>query len=312
MDTTPTNQYLFDWKTFYEKKCCSKFPPQLCYPEFYALAMTAILNWYEFIITTTATTPKFFVDSISLLCLEYFKCIPNMIHLIFGPDSGICVLSVEEIHEIITNYVVELNVSDSSIFFLETILKDRSSVANYRTLLMNTTLEYYRVDTLTQLTANLKLKGVCMDCDHKITDLPPPSCHYLSYLSNCTPIPIRGPKRWGPMYWIIFHALAQNLKKRNTTTTTTADDDDDDLVKTVNAYVAILPFIVPCNQCRNHYYQLVRPGEIPDLTDIDSLISLYQRIHALVSLDVRGGHNIKGIRSSSSRYTHQSGANKIT
>ena len=278
-------QYLFDWKTFYEKKCCSKFPPQLCYPEFHALAMTAILNWYDFIATTDATTTS---NDVRTLCFEYFKYLPNMIRLIFGPDSNIRVLPPEEIHELITNYVVELNISDTSIFFLETILRDQSSITNYRTILMNITLNYYHVDTLAQLTADLRLRGVCTEkSDHDITHLPPPSCHYLSYMSNATSIPLKGPQRWGPIFWIIFHTFAQNLNKENTND-----------VNMVNDYVAILPFLVPCGQCRSHYYNLVRPNSIPYLTDNDSLILLYQRIHALVTLD------IKRIGSGSSRYTH--------
>ena len=308
----PKNQYLFDWKTFYKKKCCSEFPPQLCYPEFYAIAMTAILNWYDFMITTTTTTTtnERFIDNVRSLCFEYFKSIQNMINLIFGLDSNIRVITPEQIHEIITNYVMDYNISDTSIFFLETILrKDDSSVTNYRTILMDTTLNYYGVDNLAMLTAHLKSKGVCTDCDQKITELPPPSCHYLSYMSNTTPIPIYGPKRWGPVYWIIFHALPQNLKKHtadNDKDNNNNDNDDhDQLKKMVNAYVAIIPFILPCSQCRNHYYQCIKPGELPDLTDIDSIILLYKRIHALVN------YNIKRIGSSSSRNTHQRSANRI-
>ena len=309
----PRNQYLFDWITFYKNKCCSKFPPQLCYPEFYALAMTAILNWYEIITTTPAiaVTTKCFVDDIRSLCFEYFKSIQSMIHLLFGMDSDIHVISPEEIHTIITNYVVELNVSDTSIFFLESILKDDGkSITNYRKLLMNTTLTYYDVDDLETFMENLKSQGVCTDCDYNIiktTHLPPPSCHYVSYLSNSTSIPIQGPSRWGPIYWIIFHALVENLK----TNSDVHHCHHPNLLNMVNAYVAILPFIVPCNQCREHYYQLIRPGEIPDLTDIDSLVHLYQRIHSLVSRAI-SRQNIKRIRSGSSRYAHQGGTNEIT
>ena len=303
----PRNQYLFDWKTFYDKDNRSQFPPQLCYPEFYAIAMTAILNWYDFMITTTSTTTnttiKRFIDDVRLLCFEYFNSIQDMINLIFGLDSNIRVVTPEKIHEIVTNYVMDynVNVSDTSIFFLETILrKDGSSVTNYRTILMDTTLSYHNVDNLAMLTAKLKSEGVCTDCAQEITELPPPSCHYFSYMSNTTPIRIFGPPRWGPFYWIIFHALPQNLKKY------TADNDyHDQLKKMVNAYVAIIPFILPCPQCRNHYYQVIKPGKLPDLSDIDSIILLYKTIHTLVN------DNIKRIRASSSWNTHQRSANRI-
>lgn len=280
-----TTQCLFDWNTFYEKKCGSKFPPSLCYPEFYAIAMISILNNYETILLNNNNSPGPFIDALESLCVEYFKSIQRTIDLIFG--LRITVKSPEEIHEIVTNYVLERNLSDTSIFFLETILNDHDSVVNYRTTLLETSLRYYRMDSVSQFANHLKSKNACQSCE-EIEETPPSSCHYVSYLSNATRIPLIGPERWGPVYWIIFHAMVENLPLNITPT----------YLRTINDFVAILPFIVPCGQCQHHYYQLVRPGEIPDYYDVKSLVLLYRKIHALVTRD------IERIRARSSGNAH--------
>ena len=270
------HRYLFDWQTFYVKKCGSKFPPLLCFPEFYALSMFAIHNWYE--VTISVTEDMEFSDNVYLLCLKYFESIQTMIHLIFGQNSKIYVKSREQIHEIMSNTVIDQKSNDLSILYLEKILRDKESIDNYRAILLDTTLKYYGVDDIQQLQDRLiSKKGVTtIDDDNEIKELPPPSCHYVSYHSNTTPIPLYGPRRWGPMYWIIFHALAENL-----------DTECGEQLKTVNDFIAILPFVLPCPSCRIHYDELIKPSTIADLTDKEAIQNMYKRIHSTVTLAIK-------------------------
>ena len=278
------HQYLFDCQKFYTLKSNQKFPSTLCFPEFYAFTIMVILNWYNFMINNDGIYSDR-VKNIHALILEFFDYLQDIIHLIFGKKSQIFIIDSHEIHKIMTSYLFEAETkSDMSILYLEKILRDDESIFRYRKNLLDISLNFYNIDNLEQLVDQLCDSRVCIS-NIKTSKIPPPSYHYVSFKCNINIAKIPGgPGRWGPIYWSVFHSLADNALRGNITDART--------INTLNNFIQYLPFIVPCPACRHHYYQSITPSLIPELKDVAKLKQLYDKIHHFVTINIRAGGRI--------------------
>ena len=281
-----THQYLFDCKKFYTLKSNKKFPSTLCFPEFYALTIAVILNWYSFMVNNDGINEYYSgrVKNIHALILEFFDYLQDIINLIFGKQSKIFIIAPQEIHKIMTSYSFEA--SDMSILYLEKILRDEESVFRYRKNLIDISLNFYNIDNLDQLINNLCENRVCIsNIKESLIEIPPPSCHYVSFKCNINDANIPwGPGRWGPMYWSVFHSLADNALNGNFTDART--------INTLNNFIQYLPFILPCPACRHHYYRCITPSSIPELKDVAKLKQLFDKIHHLVTKNIHTGGKV--------------------
>ena len=341
------HQYLFDSKKFYELKDHQNFPSALCFPDFFAYSTATILNWYEYILRIQHCNYIEINNDILLLCFNYFQSLQTIIDSIFGitgngsgGNSGvsaadirtISLISPEEIHEKIISFVLETkrkkiaNKSHqfnkaTSIFLLETFLRDQLSVFNYRQCLYRRSLEFCGVGSLSELVNHLRNSDVCpaahdeLCCDcflessSRLPVTPPPSStHYIRHFCHCTPFPddaaIFGPRLWGPIYWNVFHFLADNASDD-------CENDRDDyggagIVRVLNKFVQFLPLIIPCPDCRLHYCISVRPSRLRYVRDVKELRLLFNAIHGTVSSNVAAAQNVERVGAGFVRNAHHS------
>jgi len=284
---------LFDWKTFYSNKSHLKFPSILCFPEFYAHTVATLLNWGLYVKhnnNNNNNNNKNNEKSIKAICklmFTFFDSLQTAINLIFSLEHSIQVKSPYEMQSMLNDYLDANNITDDSIFCLEPFLKDYNSVINYRNALLSTTLKYYRVDNIKDFIQYLYDGNCCYEntnCED-IREYPPDSKHYVRMNSNCTNLPphIVGPNKWGPYYWNIFHSLSAKASQLPSL--------DDKVLYFLNAYVNILPFIIPCPNCRIHYQLKIKSSRIPFCKTIDEIIRVFDRIHKLVTFNVQAVEN---------------------
>ena len=239
-------QCLFDWKLFYNHSGHLYFPAKLCFPNYFAFSVYSILQ-------QISTLNK------NILNEYVLHVLPTIIKNIFNND------------DISLNYKKLLNIKPNGnidMLFLETYLNDKQSIYNYQMALMNELLTYHKVKSISDIVDLLHKKQCCQN-KLDIHENPPHSKHYLTLTndnnSTCNKI---GPSMWGPFYWNVFHTLAENY-----------NDTDVDVLKN---FIYILPFLVPCTICSNHYLENINFENFENHYG-NNIKLLYNEIHNKVS-----------------------------
>lgn len=296
-------QTLFNWKKFYKLKCHTKYPAILCFPDFFANSIFAILNWTSY----HYFTKDAWLNEINKQISRLFDILEIIVNLIINDEKYKVRLKPtkeiwENLYEIINenvktghkfqekhekegdddkpNTITNNNINNFEHFFLEWYLKDEESQLNYQKILNKINLELNGVTNIQELIEYLHEKKCCESIE-SIPTLPPHSVHYVnqSKISNCSDLPIElhGPSSWGPVYWNIFHALAHYARKKSNS------DNESDFLITLHAIICILPLIIPCHMCMVHYITNVNPSSIPIMKNVSQYETIYNDIHDTVT-----------------------------
>ena len=274
-------QYLFDYHSFLNKTI--HFPPTLLFPQFFYMSVTSILMHLlgaakrREIDGKKGLEPIFHVRyerdaDIERVIRSYYEHLQNVVDLVFVGRT-IRLMSPTEIKDIIYAYIRDLSKAQPDLYHLESYIKDENSRLNYQEQLFRDSQRVYGKDTVDEIVSYLCAHGCCKK-DVIDDDGPPHSKHYVTIGTNCTLAEkcngSYGPEIWGPFYWGIFHALPTNYP-------------EDKFLCTLQAFFKILPVIIPCEMCRDHYYTFVRPGEIKDPQTQEEAKVLYTFIHNTVT-----------------------------
>ena len=319
--------YLFNWKKFYKEKSYDKFPPQLCFPEYFAYSILTVLNsYYNLLMLSINEEEEEELKRkrrrrILRMCFRFFATLQDTIDLLFGKNSEICLKDTFTIHKTISKFVEDYHKqrikkddanNPKNMIYLETFLNGEQSKQNYQKLLFQQSLRYYKVRDVNEFYRYLlecqcceKLdeeeeeKIICNSNSNSSSSSYVHSKHYVSSSSNnnCSKElnKIRGPPKWGPYFWNIFHALADKGEKRYY-----SDECDEgerkNIVAFLNAYPTILQFIIPCSMCRDHYNSFVKPNDIPPCEDVKKFKDVYNTIHSIVTVyNNNSNKNLKNI-----------------
>ena len=277
-------QYLFNSQLFYSVKSHLKFPAKLVFPEFFAHVIATLLNWCFYIANgdEKCETEKEQRAASRKLIICFFDGLQTTINLLYGFNCQIYTKEPFTMQWLLMEYINSNNTANNDIFRLEHYLADQRSIRNYRVKLLSKNLRFHRVKTLRELCQKLRVTGCCEEEKNHIDEMPmpPDSQHYLRIETNCQPLheSIIGPRRWGPLYWNVFHSLAANATKMRKC--------DGRVMHTLNCYVCLLPFIIPCPVCRFHYNLTVKSSHIPCCKTVHDIQRVYTRIHEIVSHNV--------------------------
>ena len=259
-------QSLFNWKKFYRLKSHEKFPAILCFPDFFANSIFAILRWYGYN-----------NDNDSLFCeiykqiYRFFDILEMLVNLIF--DGDITVKPAEEIQNTLREIISKGTIGFEH-FCLEWYLKDERSQLNYQWILNETNMKFHGVENEQKLIERLFDEGNCHTRE-SVSIMPPHSVHYINQtkISNCSELPIelRGPPSWGPIYWNIFHTLPQNASSSTL------------VLLLLHSVICVLPLIIPCQECSLHYLANVRPSSIEPVHTVGEYETVYNKIHDIIT-----------------------------
>ena len=288
-------QNFFNWKQFYKLKSCEKFPAILCFPDFFANSVFAILNWYSLYYQNEQKSH--FIRESFIQIYRFFSILESIINIIINNDQlYIKLKSADEIQEALSKIIRDNKNSNNNKnndnyehYFLEWYMENETSQLNYQKALIEANFAMNKVDNIDDLIKLLYDEGSCLTREVFINNyFPnsrpnfPHSIHYVnqSKTSNHSKLPVelRGPPSWGPMYWNIFHTLPKNAS-------TITSMNHEVLLKILYAMIFILPLIVPCRICMIHYLQNVRPSKIEFTKSISEYENLYETIHNIVSLN---------------------------
>lgn len=289
-------QYLFNLKLFYNKENNQNFPSILCLPTFIFYTFSVILSDFLKIMH-----PKYknINDNYNLkkandiLRSSFFHTLPTVVHLIASDDEtekySICspiefhTIFLKEIQNIIDNEKYSI---PSEIFALETYMKNEESRQLYLQKLHLNNLKINGVETLADLISKLDADEIAhphLEIIEKSNSFPG-SLHYTIYNTDTYPIPqFYGPKGWGPFYWKIFHSLAEKGELND------IYKMDENIKYTLHCYISLLPYIIPCAICSQHYYLNIKPSKILDnLFDNENVkpTMFYSKIHENVTENI--------------------------
>lgn len=272
-------QNLFNWKQFYKLKCCEKFPAILCFPDFFANSIFAILNWYSLYYRDRKSFRQSFIQ-----IYRFFTILESIINIIVNNDQ-LCIKlkPADEIQEALSKIVRNKKPNDNSYehYFLEWYMENKDSQLNYQKALIEANFAMNKVDNVDDLIKRLYDEGSCISRESFISSNFPHSIHYVnqSKTSNHSKLPVElhGPPSWGPIYWNIFHTLPKNAS------TITKMKKNETISEILYAMIFILPLIVPCRVCMLHYLKNVRPSKFDFIESISEYEKLYEIIHNIVS-----------------------------
>ena len=293
------NHTLFHCIKFLNQTSHLKFPPTLCFPQFFYMCIISMRQIYY--VNSFHNTVVNINDYRNIL-KQFCDHLQSIINILFSPDSNIIVSrNIEEkIYSKTISSIQKLLSSspeknekdeeededddDSEIYYLETFLYDDKSRNNYQKALLHKSFETYGIKSckVEDLMCYLKNSGCCKQQQQRLKEddeeevatcslLLPHSRHYVIKDSNSilTNTKVYGPNIWGPFYWSIFHGLAENGKTRD--------------LDCLNDFIRILPVIIPCEICKRNYYTYVKPSKIPEIKTVYECQKEYGRIHDTVS-----------------------------
>lgn len=267
-------QCLFDFKIFFKRKGHLYFPGKICFPQYFAYAIFSIFkNLYS------AFRNK--DTSVISLCNGYFDILPTIVQQLY--DCEIIVVKEKLVQ--MANKLRGDDALPENYVLLETYLANEESIINYRLALLESVLNYHECNCLTELVDHL-FKVKCCKTKENMPELHPPSSeHYLLFpphrkINNINPkhikVNARGTNLWGPLYWNIFHSIAQ---------TQCPEASSDKLID----FIYVLPVTLPCSICQFNYIQkMPRFEQLIDnyeMSENKCLVSLYEKIHDIINYE---------------------------
>ena len=262
-------QCLFDFKAFFKKKTHLLFPGTICFPQYFALAISGVfVNYY--------ISFKKKDDNWMNLCVGYFNVLPMIVKQLY-PDRVIKV-NKEKLLDTLNLIKNEQIVLDGQYLLLETYLRDEESVLNYRKALLESVLSYHEYQNVNQLINHLNRVKCCYSKEYDIQEYPS-SEHYLlfSVIDKNNNVYVdkikdKGPFFWGPLYWNIFHSVSE-IPSHN--------------IENMINFIYVLPFTLPCYACTLNY--LDEWSEVLNIIDkyemgkIKDVKKLFCEIHNMVN-----------------------------
>lgn len=309
MEKQQQQQCLFNYKLFFDNKRNVKFPAILCLPTFILYTFSIILDYYIQALNPSYQTNSSTIQSANNILISSFlytlQTVVNMVVYVDDEDgdddrdnNGIQLKSPKELHNIFlfeAQSIINSKIKNNnkykikpSFFALETYITNDISRLKYLQQLFQTNFRINGVSNLVDLLNKLEADGAVPLVEGELSFIstatskfPPGSLHYTTATTKTYPLPQRmGTKFWGPFYWRIFHTLAKYSQK---------DDrfrKDSNIAYVINSYPSLLPIIVPCPQCRQHYYINIRPSKLSDnLCQLENSTpsDIYSHIHNSVT-----------------------------
>lgn len=262
-------QYLLNWRLFLLDRC-PRFPNQLCFPQFFYMAIYSIIHhYYKHEPTHLIFKP----------IEEFYNALEIIVNIIFPGNVNINLIPPKEIEILIRDTVKKLKESTQEekmsleIFYLETFMSDEADKINYQDALLKQSLNYYEKANVHDIIWYISEKNCCNKSVSLDLSLPP-SKHYVTINTNNNfkeELGPFGPHVWGPFYWKIFHAIAEGCTS------------NDRVLEVVDNYPQILPAIIPCDFCRVNFYLNIKPSTLQVIQSKNQAISLYWQVHSDVT-----------------------------
>lgn len=267
---------LFDYILFTKRKGHLIFPSILCFPQFFAYSMNNIL---VNIVTLQKQKTKDKEETLGF-CYRFFDILPSIIKHLF--DKYEIEVDEDKLKQ------SPQTKTDGSHIFLESYLKNTTSIENYRKALLDNLLKFHNCTNINEVVKHLYSKNCCSNILRINTDTYPSSKNYLVLHNNNSTVfdnfgmeYILSTHFWGPFYWNIFHSLADKCT-----------DEDENFHAELVEYLFILPQTIPCSKCKENYiFGFDKIYEFLDTYYVTQDIKkLYEDVHDDVSYKIHEKH----------------------
>lgn len=320
MENEEKIQCLVGWNTFFSDTSSEKYPPILCFPEYFLLMINTARKVYLDTLKIIGykhlfKNPKDIIIYENIEKIQYGKfdqikrflsSLQIVVDLIFldNNNNNNNIIKVKpfdvissELMKIVDDELRMGNQPGKDFYFLENYLVDDGDRENYQNALLQMSLKHHNATSVENLIEILYKEGSCKDIDKTpIPKIPIPSIHFAHQvrISNETDYPKDriGPRAWGPFFWNIFHALAQNASQEMRVNVRNGCYTKDQLSTFLYGYIQYLPLLIPCSFCSIHFYETIHPGAIPYSSNVQDYENIYNKIHKRVTEKVnQTSHN---------------------